>query len=80
MCQLQQAAVLMRDVLYSSREDMYPSNPLLERGSNPPPLLTVIAHRHRGGVVVQAVQGERAQPAPLADTVLRVMREESKEG
>ena len=70
----------MRDVLYSSREDKYPSNLLLERGNNPPPLLTVIAHRHRGGVVVQAVQGERAQPALLADTAQQAMRGESKEG
>ena len=70
----------MRDVLYSSREDKYPSNLLLERGSNPPPLLTLITHRHRGGVVVQVVQGERALLALLADTVLRAMREESKEG
>ena len=70
----------MRGVQYSSRKDKYPSNLLLERGSNPPPLLTVIYHRHRGGVVVQAVQGERAQPALLADTAQRAMREESKEG
>ena len=72
--------MLTRDVLYSSREDKYPSNLLLERGSNPPPLLTVIAHRHRGGVVVQAVQGERAQPALPADTAQQVMSGKSKEG